>query len=112
MQIQALEKELVVLLIDRLGKQIALTEVGKRFLRHTEKIINDLDEVQLAVQQNEELTGTLIISGSEILCAYRLPALFHAFHTHFPGIQFNFRPPPMSVWSIASMKGKQILSFF
>ncbi|TDF94023.1 LysR family transcriptional regulator [Paenibacillus piri] len=94
MQIQALEEELGVPLIDRLGKQIALTEAGKKFLWHTEKIMSDLDEARLAVQKNEEITGTITISGSEILCAYRLPALFHAFRTQYPGVRFNFRPLP------------------
>ncbi|MBW7457657.1 LysR family transcriptional regulator [Paenibacillus sepulcri] len=94
MQIQALEEELGVPLIDRLGKQIALTEAGRKFLWHTEKIMNDLDEARLALQKNEDITGTITISGSEILCAYRLPLLFHAFRTKHPGIRFNFRPIP------------------
>lgn len=58
MQMQSLEEELGIQLIDRLGKQIVLTEYGKKFLLHAEKVLNSVDEAHLAMKENEELTGT------------------------------------------------------
>ncbi|MBT2216293.1 LysR family transcriptional regulator [Virgibacillus dakarensis] len=92
MQIQALEEELDTQLIDRLGKQIVLTDAGKRFLLHAEKVLNSLDEAHLAMKENEELTGTLTISANEVLCSYRLPAVFRSFRSRYPGMRLIFRP--------------------
>ncbi|ASK62349.1 LysR family transcriptional regulator [Virgibacillus phasianinus] len=92
MQMKALEEELDTQLIDRLGKQIVLTDAGKRFLFHAEKVLNSLDEAQLAMKENDELTGTLTISANEVLCSYRLPAVFRSFRSRYPGIRLIFRP--------------------
>lgn len=92
MQMKALEEELDTQLIDRLGKQIVLTDAGKRFLLHVEKVLNSLDEAYLAMKENEELTGTLTISANEVLCSYRLPAVFRSFRARYPGIRLIFRP--------------------
>lgn len=92
MQMKALEEELGTQLIDRLGKQIVLTDAGKRFLLHAEKVLNSLDEAQLAMKENEELTSTLTISANEVLCSYRLPAIFRSFRSRYPGIRLIFRP--------------------
>ncbi|MBY7141960.1 LysR family transcriptional regulator [Virgibacillus sp. NKC19-3] len=94
MQMQALEEELDTQLIDRLGKQIVLTDAGKRFLLHVEKVLNSLDEAYLAMKENEDLTGTLTISANEVLCSYRLPAVFQSFRSLYPGIRLIFRPFP------------------
>lgn len=92
MQMQALEDELGVRLIDRLGKKIVLTDTGKRFLLHVEKVLNSLDEARLAMKDNEELTGTITISANEVLCSYRLPAVLRSFRAGYPGIRLIFRP--------------------
>jgi len=92
MQIQSLEKELDTQLIDRLGKQITLTDAGKRFLVHAEKILNSVDEARLAMKENEELTGTLTISANEIPGSYRLPTVFQSFRSRYPNIRLIFRP--------------------
>lgn len=92
MQIQSLEKELDTQLIDRLGKQITLTDAGKRFLLYAEQILNSVDEARLAMKENEELTGTLTISANEIPGSYRLPAVLQAFRARYPGIRLMFRP--------------------
>lgn len=89
---KSLEEELDTQLIDRLGKQIVLTEAGKRFLLHAEKVLNSVDEAHLAMKENEELTGTLTISANEVLCSYRLPAVFRSFRARYPGIRLIFRP--------------------
>lgn len=92
MQMQSLEEELGTQLIDRLGKQIALTNAGKRFLLHAEKVLNSVDEAHLAMKENAELTGTLTISANEIPSSYRLPTVLRSFRARYPGIRLIFRP--------------------
>ncbi|MNJ44950.1 HTH-type transcriptional regulator GltR [compost metagenome] len=94
MQMKALEDELGVRLFDRLGKQLVLTTVGKRFLTHIQDVLNKLDEARDVVHDNENLTGTLTISANEVICAYRLPAVFQRFRSQHPGVRLIFRSFP------------------
>lgn len=94
MQIKALEDELGVRLFDRLGKQLVLTGAGKRFLIHIESALDKLDEARNAVHDDEHLSGTLTISANEVLCAYRLPVVFHLFRSRHPGVRLIFRSVP------------------
>ncbi|GER90853.1 LysR family transcriptional regulator [Dictyobacter vulcani] len=93
-QMQALEEELGVRLFDRLGKRIALTDAGKRFLPYAEKILTLSDEARLAVTDGTVPSGTLTISAPETLCIYRLPRLLRQFHDRFPQVKLIFKPEP------------------
>ncbi|TDQ42918.1 LysR family transcriptional regulator [Aureibacillus halotolerans] len=94
MQMKALEEELGVRLFDRLGKQLVLTTAGERFLMHIQVVLDKVDEARSIVHDNEELTGTLTISANEVLCAYRLPDVFHLFRSRHPGVRLIFRTVP------------------
>ncbi|GIN39325.1 LysR family transcriptional regulator [Heyndrickxia oleronia] len=94
MQIKALEEELGVRLFDRLGKQLVLTTAGKRFLTHIQSVLDKLDEARSVIHDNENLSGTLTISANEVLCAYRLPAVFQRFRSRYPGVRLIFRSVP------------------
>lgn len=92
MQMKALEEELGVKLVDRLGKNVTLTDAGRTFLRYADNILSVVEEAQHAVKQSGELTGTVVISADETLCTYRLPAILRQFRLCYPGIRLMFRP--------------------
>lgn len=92
MQMKALEEELGVKLVDRLGKNVTLTDAGRKFLRYADNILSVVEEAQHAVKQSGELTGTVVISADETLCTYRLPAVLRQFRLCYPGIRLMFRP--------------------
>ncbi|WHY18542.1 LysR family transcriptional regulator [Paenibacillus sp. G2S3] len=92
MQMKALEEELGVKLVDRLGKNVTLTDAGRTFLRYADNILSMVEEAQHAVKQSGELTGTVVISADETLCTYRLPAVLRQFRLCYPGIRLMFRP--------------------
>ncbi|MBB3128233.1 DNA-binding transcriptional LysR family regulator [Paenibacillus rhizosphaerae] len=94
MQMKALEDELGVRLFDRLGKQLVLTTAGKRFLTHIQDVLDKLDEARSVVYDNDDLTGTLTISANEVICVYRLPAVFQRFRSQHPGVRLIFRSVP------------------
>jgi DNA-binding transcriptional LysR family regulator len=95
--INALEKELGVLLFDRLGgKQVALTEAGHKLLRYAEQLLELAEEAQAVVSIAEEPQGILRIGAAESLCIYRLPSLLHAFRVRFPRVKVVFCPSPVA----------------
>ncbi len=92
MQMKALEEELGVKLVDRLGKKVILTDAGRRFLDYVVNILGEIEEAEHAVKQSGEMTGTLVISADETLCTYRLPAVLRLFRLRYPGIRLIFKP--------------------
>ncbi len=95
-QIQALEEELGTPLVDRLGKQIALTDAGQRFLPYVEQVLTLVEEARMAVSGKSEPMGTLTISAPETLCTYRLPHLLSSFQRRYPQVRLLFRPCPVA----------------
>ena len=53
-----------------------------------------MEEAKTVVHDNEVLTGTLTISANEVICAYRLPAVFQLFRSRHPGVRLIFRSVP------------------
>lgn len=92
MQIKALEEELGVRLVDRLNKNVTLTDAGRTLLRYADTILCVVEEAQHALKQSGELTGTIVISADETLCTYRLPPILHQFRLLHPGVRLIFQP--------------------
>lgn len=93
-QIQALETEFGVPLFNRLGRRVTLTESGIRLLEYAERMLNLAAEAHAAVASEAQLSGSLTISATESVCAYRLPAILHEFRSRFPQIHLTFKPLP------------------
>ncbi|MFE4714232.1 LysR family transcriptional regulator [Paenibacillus sp. NPDC056722] len=91
MQMKALEEELGVKLVDRLGKKVILTDAGRRFLGYVVNILRELEEAEQVVRQSGEMTGTLVIGADETLCTYRLPDVLRRFRLRYPGVRLMFR---------------------
>lgn len=88
-QIKHLEEELGMLLFDRIGKQVRLTEAGHVFLTHARKIVLEVKKskqsiFELANMINGELKIGVTYSFSSLL----LPALT-PFSEKYPGITLH-----------------------
>ncbi|QDH21936.1 LysR family transcriptional regulator [Saccharibacillus brassicae] len=105
MQIKALEQELGVPLFDRLGKQLVLTTAGKRFLIHARDVLDKLAEARSDLHDDGQLSGTLTIGANEVVCAYRLPAVFRKFRSRYPGVRLIFRSVPNQGLKPALLEG-------
>lgn len=91
--IQALEQELGVVLFNRLGRQIVLTEAGKKLQAYAEKLTDLAEETRQAVTQiGDELSGNVRIGASETLLTYRLPPILNSFQQQYPTIRLIINP--------------------
>ena len=59
-QIRQLEEELGTRLFDRMGKRIALTDTGERFLSHACDVMNQVNQARMSVTSTAELHGSLL----------------------------------------------------
>lgn len=94
-QIQALEEELGVLLFDRLGRHIALTDAGERLLHYAQKFADLEKEARSVITSEQEPMGLLTIGAPETICTYRLPPVLRQYRQIFPRVQLMFRGFPV-----------------
>lgn len=88
-QIKQLEEELGMLLFDRIGKQVRLTEAGNIFLLHAKQIILDIKKSKQAIFELANMVnGELKIGVTYAFSSMLLPALT-PFSEKYPGIMIH-----------------------
>jgi LysR family cyn operon transcriptional activator len=86
-QIKQLEEELGMLLFDRIGKHVRITEAGSTFLPHARKILNEVQKGKQAITElNNVGTGELNLGVSYAFTSLLLPVLA-PFSSKYPGIR-------------------------
>jgi DNA-binding transcriptional LysR family regulator len=86
-QIAALEDELGILLFERVGKRLELTEAGQRLAGHVREMGTAADRVGLAASgQSSEVEGVVRITTIDVFAAYVLPSIMQRLATGAPGI--------------------------
>ena len=88
-QIKQLEEELGMLLFDRIGKHVRITEAGHIFLTHARKILMDVQKGKQAITElSNATTGELNIGVSYAFTSSLFPVLA-PFSTKYPGIKIS-----------------------
>jgi DNA-binding transcriptional LysR family regulator len=88
--IRALEEELGVQLLDRLGRGATPTRAGDLMLGYARRILALSREARQALDQFQgRLSGELIVGGSTIPGEYVLPALIGRFKAKYPDISIS-----------------------
>jgi LysR family cyn operon transcriptional activator len=86
-QIQQLEKDLGTTLFDRIGKRVRLTVAGETFRHHAQRVLHELDEAQVALQELDGLKrGRLHVGAVQTLNTYLIPPIIGRFATSHPGV--------------------------
>ena len=88
-QVQSLEKDLGLPLFNRLGRQVELTEAGRQFMTHAERLICTAEQARLSVQKDGRIVGPLVVSAAESLLTYRMPELLQTFQATYPDVQLT-----------------------
>ena len=88
--IKNLEDELGVKLLNRKGKTILLTPIGRVFYKYAKQISEQYMQMGNAINAAlNEAQGTLRIGTSSTISSYLLPQVFYDFSRKFPDIHIN-----------------------
>ena len=86
--IKSLESELGLTLIDRSQKHVSLTEEGKAFLLHAQRIMQAAETAkQDMMRYRSDSRGTIHFGIPPMVEAYLFPDLFTKFQSVFPDIR-------------------------
>ena len=93
--VRALEDELGVQLLDRLGRGTTPTKAGTLLLGYARRMLTLSREARQAIEQFQgRVSGELVLGGSTIPGEYVLPALIGAFRTKYPDVSISLRIGP------------------
>ena len=85
--VHALEEELGVTLLERVGKRVLLTEAGQIVQHYAEQVLGLAHDTQRALRELQGLQrGTLRLGASSTPGIYLLPPVLAAFVQRYPGI--------------------------
>ena len=88
--VRALEEELGVQLLDRLGRGATPTRAGQILLGYARRMLALSRETRQAIDQFQgRLSGELLVGGSTIPGEYVLPALIGQFKAKYPDISIS-----------------------
>lgn len=89
-QVEALERELDVVLLERVGKRLHLTPAGLDLLEHVRTMGEAAQRISLiASGQSQTLDGPIRISAGEAVSAFLLPPILRRIRTEHPGIEIT-----------------------
>ena len=94
-QIQVLEQEVGTVLLDRSKRGVRLTSAGEILFRHAERIMLELEQAQVAIQELEGLQrGELRVGVVQTVNDYLMPSLVSAFSEQYPDIRLSIDELP------------------
>ena len=89
-QVAALEKELDIILFDRVGKQLVLTPSGLELVDHVRQMSEAATRVSMAASgQSQQLDGEVCITAIDSIAALCLPAIIQKVRECYPGISIE-----------------------
>lgn len=88
--IRGLERELGVMLFDRIGKQVFLTDAGKKLYNYACKIDQMTEEIRSVVAGEQYLQGSLTIRMPESLANAYMPAVIEKYQQQYKDVRLNF----------------------
>lgn len=89
-QVAALEDELGVLLFERAGRSLVLTQSGVELLEHVRAMADAATRVSLSASgQSQSIEGIVRITASDLMSAYLLPPVLKRLRTAAPRLEID-----------------------
>ena len=110
--VAALEARHKVVLFNRIGRRIELTESGRLFLNEARAILAHVDGAELALSEMAGVRrGRLLVHASQTIASYWMPARLVAFRTSYPEIEVKLTIGNTAQVERAVMDGEAELGF-
>lgn len=89
-RIAALEQQLGARLFDRIGRNVSLTESGRRLLPRAQRILREIEDTERVIRDlSGSVSGPLAIATSHHIGLHRLPPVLREFSRRHPEVRFE-----------------------
>jgi DNA-binding transcriptional LysR family regulator len=88
-RLRQLEDELGALLFYRKKRGMILTPAGKTLLIYADKVIQLMNEAEIAVRETGAVSGSITIGATESAAAVRLPPVLSKYHRDYPEVEIT-----------------------
>lgn len=88
-QIKQLEQELDVLLFERIGKNVRLTEQGRTFWHQAREILHAVEQLRTSMGEKDQVKGTLRVGTVDSLCSNQMPYVLQEFRKRCPQVELT-----------------------
>ncbi|OGR16864.1 MAG: hypothetical protein A2X81_03905 [Desulfobacterales bacterium GWB2_56_26] len=89
-QIRGLEEELQVMLFDRIGRRVLLTDAGRKLYDYARRIEGITDELRSEVAGERYARGSLTIRMPETLATVYMVPVIEEFNREYPDVRLIF----------------------
>ncbi len=89
-QIRGLEEEFGIMLFDRIGRRVLLTDAGRKLYDYACRIEGMTDEIRSEVVGERYAHGSLTIRMPETLAAVYMPLAIEQFNQEYPDVRLSF----------------------
>lgn len=89
-QIRGLEEELQVMLFDRIGRRVLLTDAGRKLCDYARRIEGITDELRSEVAGRRYARGNLTVRMPETLANVYMVPVIEEFYREFPEVRLTF----------------------
>ncbi|MEC0225998.1 LysR family transcriptional regulator [Paenibacillus alba] len=88
-RIQSLERELDCRMFDRIGKQISLTDDGKKFLPYAQELLQTFQKSKIQLKQKRTLPNELRVGCTVSVSNYVIPTIIPKMKYKYPDVNYK-----------------------
>jgi DNA-binding transcriptional LysR family regulator len=88
-QIQQLEQELSIKLFEKIGRNMALTALGREMIPYANELLNTVKKIENVGKFGDNITGELKIAVAESLMSYKLQNVLSLFKEKAPNVKLS-----------------------
>jgi DNA-binding transcriptional LysR family regulator len=93
-RIQSLERELDCRLFERIGKQISLTDDGKKFLPYAQQLLQTFQKSKIQLKQKRTLPNELRVGCTVSVSNYIIPTIIPKMKKKYPDVNYKLTTAP------------------
>jgi DNA-binding transcriptional LysR family regulator len=91
-QLSSLERATQVAVLEKVGRNVRLTDAGRELVRHAESLLSGIEAAQVAMERTvNEVRGELSLTVHESVAATLLAPLLARLADHYPELQLRTR---------------------
>ncbi len=91
-QLNGLEKSTGVPILEKVGRNVRITDAGRELVRHAEELLAGLEAAQIAIERvHQDVAGDITLAVYETVAGTLLPPLLHDLTSRYPDLRVRPR---------------------